>query len=24
VGKYNPHPFGFDGYVRGLTPEDLR
>jgi type 1 glutamine amidotransferase len=24
VGKYNPHPFGFDGYVKDLTPEDLR
>jgi type 1 glutamine amidotransferase len=24
VGEYHPHPFGFDGYVKGLTPADLR
>ncbi|HET6220406.1 MAG TPA: ThuA domain-containing protein [Acidobacteriaceae bacterium] len=24
VGDYHPHPFGFDGYVKGVTPADLR
>jgi type 1 glutamine amidotransferase len=23
-GEYHPHPFDFDGYVKGLTPSDLR
>ncbi len=24
VGEYHPHPFDFDGYVKGVTPADLR
>jgi type 1 glutamine amidotransferase len=24
VGEYHPHPFDFDGYVKGLTPSDVR
>jgi type 1 glutamine amidotransferase len=24
VGEYHPHPFGFGGSVKGLTPADLR
>ncbi len=24
VGEYHPHPFGYNGYVKGLTPSDLR
>ena len=24
VGDYHPHPFGFGGYVKGLTPADIR
>jgi type 1 glutamine amidotransferase len=24
VGEYHPHPFDFDGFVKGLTPSDVR
>jgi type 1 glutamine amidotransferase len=24
VGEYHPHPFDFDGYVKGVIPADLR
>jgi type 1 glutamine amidotransferase len=24
VGEYHPHPFDFDGYVKGVSPSDLR
>jgi type 1 glutamine amidotransferase len=24
VGEYHPHPFDFDGYVKGVDPADLR
>jgi len=24
VGEYHPHPFGFGGFVKGLTPSELR